>query len=181
LLFVHGIAIGYNRDRIAAAAERMPTRLATAAVAAVAGFTVFALCNPWADGPSWLHLRLISDDRFTYMYGHFFMLKELGAARLVNLAVGLPVAYAALTRSWSLLRPLHPLFVALGQQSLGAFVLHVYALVLLAYLPVPADVMTNTAVQAAILVAIAGVLSGMPRLRGRLRPSAPLPARPIAA
>ena len=180
LLFVHGIAVGYYRDRIGEAAERTPKWLAGAAVVGLSGFAMFAFCNPWMDGPSWLRLRLISDDRFTYVYGHFFMLKELGAARLVNLGVGLPVGYAALTRCWSLTRPLHGLFITLGQQSLGAFVLHVYAVLLLAYLPIPGDVLTNTLIQAAIVVGIAVALSAIQRLRGWQRPSASLSAQAIA-
>lgn len=181
LLFVHGIAIGYHRDRLGAVAERMPKRLAGAAVFALLGFTVFAFCNPWADGPSWLRLHLLSDDRFGYVYGHFFLLKELGAARLVNLAVGLSVFYSALTRWWSLVRPLHSLFITLGQQSLGAFVLHVYAVLFLAYLPVPAGPLANTIIQVTIVVGIAVALSVIQRMRAPQRATQPLPAQAIAA
>jgi hypothetical protein len=181
LLFVHGIVIGYHRDQITAAAERIPPRLAAAAVVSLFAFTVFALCNPWTDGPSWLRLRLLSGDRFGYVYGHFFLLKELGAARLANLAVGLSVAYGALTRWWSLVRPLHALFITLGQQSLGAFVLHVYAVLLLAYLPVPAGPLVNTLVQVAIVVGIAAALNAVQRLRTQQRATPPMPAQAIAA
>ena len=181
LLFVHGVAIGYYRERISAAVERMPAWLPTAAAVATVAFALFAFCNPWTEGPSWLRLGLLSPERFTSVYGRYFPLKQLGVGRLLNLAIALPVAYAMLTRCWDLVRPLHTVFITLGQQSLGAFVVHVYVVLLLAYLPLPATVLIDTLAQAAIVVSIAGVLQGVQRFRRRRPAAAPLPAQPLAA
>jgi hypothetical protein len=181
LLFVHGIAIGFHRDRLSSAVGRVMPWITPAALVAVAAFAVFAFCNPWTDGPAWLRLRLVSPEVFTDLYGRFFSLSDLGPGRLLNLTVGLPVAYWSLTRYWSFLRPLHAFFTTLGQRSLGAFVLHVYALLLLAYLPFGDDVLINTLVQGAILVGTVAVLNTLHRPRAPQRPATLLPAEPLAA
>jgi hypothetical protein len=164
LLFVHGIAIGYYRDRVSAFVLERSKLLTSVAALASAAFIVFALCNPWAAGPSWLHWHIVSADRFTQLYGRYFGLSNLGVGRLVNLAVALPLGYAVLTWCWTAASRLQIVFVTLGQQSLGAFVLHVYALVALQHLPRPNDYRLNTLLQLAIVVTIAGVLNGIQRL-----------------
>jgi hypothetical protein len=181
LIFVHGIVIGYYRESIAAAVQRMPQWVPAVVVCATVLFTAFALCNPSTDGPSWLYASLMSPDRFTGLYGRYFVLKHLGVGRLLNLAVALPTGYALLTRCWWLIRPLHGIFITLGQQSLGAFVLHVYALVLIPYLPLSGDVLINTLAQIAIVVCIAGILGGRPRRKLPQRAPTPLAAEPYAA
>jgi hypothetical protein len=135
LLFVHGLAIGYHRERVSAFVARLPRAASIAGAGVCAALMVFALCNPWAGGPSWLHLGVISPERFTYLYGHFFGLTDLGIGRVLNLAIGLPFGYAVLTWGWRMASPLGIVFVTLGQRSLGAFVLHVYGILLLAALP----------------------------------------------
>ena len=73
------------------------------------------------------------------------------------------------------------MFVVLGQRSLGAFVLHVYGLLLLAHLPLPDGIWINTLAQVTLVCAIATLLNSAQRLRDRRR-SAPLPqAEPLAA
>ena len=181
LLFVHGIAIGYHRDRLSSAVDRVLPFVAPTAVLAATAFAVFALCNPWTEGPAWLRLRLVSPELFTYLYDRFFSLKDLGVGRLLNLAIGLPVAYGVLTRYWSLARPLHNVFITLGQQSLGAFVLHVYALLLLAFIPFGDGVLINTMVQVLILVGTVATLQALKRPRASQRPAPLLPAEPLAA
>jgi len=84
-----------------------------AAATAAAMLMVFALCNPWLDGPSWLRWRLVSADRFSYLYTRYFGLTGLQIGRLVNLAVALPVGFVALARCWAILRPVQSLFVTL--------------------------------------------------------------------
>jgi hypothetical protein len=176
LLFVHGIAIGYHRDAVAAFAGRLPRSLPRAAMILTAAFTLFAFCNPWTDGPSWLHLGLISPEAFASAYERFFTLSELRVGRLLNLTIALPLAHVMLTRHWGLLRPLETLFVTLGQRSLGAFVLHVYGLLLLAHVRIADGLLINTIVQVALVVAIAALLNGTQILRSARRPQAP-PAR----
>jgi len=136
LLFVHGIAIGYYRNDIAAFVSRLPAITPRVALSVTAAFSIFAFCNPWADGPSWLHLHVVSPDRFSSLYERYFALSSLGIGRLLNLSIALPVGYAMLTRYWALARPFETVLVALGRRSLGAFVLHVYGLLLLAHLPI---------------------------------------------
>jgi hypothetical protein len=183
LLFVHGLAIGYHRDRIGAFVARCPRTIPILVGAASAAFVVFALCNPWMEGPSLLRWTVVSPDHFTDLYFRFFTLSDLGIGRVLNLAVALPVGYALLTRCWALVRPFGIVFVTLGQQSLGAFVLHIYGLLLLAHLPVlhANNLWIDTLVQLALIVAIAALLNGMQRVQLRRPAMTAARARPLAA
>jgi hypothetical protein len=181
LLFVHGITIGYHRNDVSAFVARMPAITPRVAVLATAGFTIFAFCNPWTEGPSWLHLRVMSPERFTYLYEHYFTLSDLQVGRLLNLSIALPVAYLMLTRYWALVRPLESVFVVLGQRSLGAFVLHVYGLLLLANLPLPDGIWVGTLTQMTLVCTIAALLSGGKVVRSRSRRAPQEQAQPLAA
>ncbi len=163
LLFVHGIAFGYYRERIGAFLERAPRSLPMASAGVTAAFITFALCNPWTDGPQLLHWTLISPERFSELYYQYFNLEDLGIGRLVNLAVGLPIGYALLTVCWRVAQPFARVFVTLGQQSLGAFVLHVYAIMLIAHTSATDGLWTNTLLQVAAILAIAALLNGIKR------------------
>jgi hypothetical protein len=161
LLFVHGLAIGYHRKRLGALVAGVPRWVPAATVAAAAAFILFALSNPWTDGPAALHWNFLDADRFSELYAQYFGLSELGVGRLLNLAVGLPIGYAALTAFWKAARPLGAVLIPLGQQSLGAFVLHVYALLLIAHLPEQTGgLWINTAVHLAAILAITALLAG---------------------
>jgi hypothetical protein len=179
LLFVHGIAIGYHRDRIAASIAGTSRIVLPVAAVATAGFVVFAFSNPWTDGPAWLQLHVISADRFSELYERYFSLSALGVGRLLNLAVALPVGYAMLTRFWPLARHLEPLFVTLGQRSLGAFVLHVYGVLFLANANLPESSLGHAVAQLAIVCGIAALLNLSNLVRDRRR--APARAQPLAA
>jgi hypothetical protein len=181
LLFVHGITIGYHRIDITNFASRAPRIARAAAALATASFGIFAFCNPWSDGPSWLHLAVVGPDRFADMYSRYFGLTVLGIGRLANLAIALPLAYAGVTRYWSLLRPLHSVFVTLGQRSLGAFVLHVYGLLLLAHTPFQRGVVINTVVQMMFVITIAALLDGARLTRARRQRPAAVHIEPLAA
>jgi len=176
LLFVHGVAIGCNRERISEFVARSPKVLPIVVAGASAAFMVLALCNPWMDGPQWLRWDVVSPERFTDLYYRYFALAGLGIGRLLNLAVALPLGYALLTWGWKVARPLGIVFVTLGQRSLGAFVLHVYGLLLLAHLPHMDDIWTNTLLQLMLIVAIAALLHGAHGLRTSRR--APMMAHP---
>jgi hypothetical protein len=164
LLFVHGIAIGYHREGVGAFASRWSKPVLVTAAAAVAIFFVFASCNPWSDGPAWLRLSIVSPARFASLYGRYFGLTELGIGRVLNLAVALPLGYAALTAAWPRIRLLHAIFVTLGQHSLGAFVLHTYGLLVTAQVGSVDHVWVNAAVQVLLIAAITVVLAGSRRL-----------------
>src|SRR6185295_9128688 len=101
LLFVHGLAIGYYRDQVTEFVARCPRFVPIAVASAAAAFIVFALCNPWMDGPPLLRWDVVSPERFTQLYFHYFTLTDLGIGRLLNLAVALPVGYALLTWGWT--------------------------------------------------------------------------------
>src|SRR6185503_20452063 len=160
LLFVHGITIGYHREDIATIAARSPKALPIGIGCACALFMAFALSNPSVDGPAWLYWRVVSPDRFFALYDKYFSLSDLGIGRLLNLGVALPVGYALLAWQgiWNVAGRLQTLFVTLGQGSLGAFVLHVYGLLLLAHLPETETLWINTVMQVVLIVGIeAGV------------------------
>jgi hypothetical protein len=159
----------------------MPTITPRAAVLIAAGFMIFAFCNPWTDGPSWLHLRVVSPEHFTSLYERYFTLSDLRVGRLLNLSIGLPVAYVMLTRYWALARPLEAVFVVLGQRSLGAFVLHVYGLLLLAHLPLSDSIWINTLAQVTFIYTIATLLRSAQRLRSRRHRISHEQAEPLAA
>ena len=180
LLFVHGIAIGYHRDAIAGFAARLPRFAPAAAGVTAAAFALLALCNPWADGPAWLHVHLVSPERFATMYGRYFMLRDLRAGRLLNLLIGLPLGYALLTRFWSAARRFHTVFGVLGRRSLGAFALHVYGLLLVAQLQLPDGIWINALVQAMLVLTIAATLN-MPQLLRIRREAGPRRPEQLAA
>jgi hypothetical protein len=167
LLFVHGITIGYHRDRIAAFRARCPKVLPMAIAAGAVAFMAVALSNPSVTGPSWLRWGVVSPQHFLSMYDRYFSLSDLGLGRLLNLAVALPCGYALLTRGWALASRFQGLFVTLGQGSLGAFVLHVYGLLLLAHLPSTDEVWINTLVQVLLIIGIAMLLDSIHRWKVR--------------
>ena len=170
LLFVHGIAIGYHRNDVSAFVARMPTHHAASGGArrppasrssrsAIRGLTV-------RRGFTWASCRRTGSRPCTSSY---FTLSDLRVGRLLNLSIALPVAYVMLTRYWALARPLETVFVVLGQRSLGAFVLHVYGLLLLAHLPLPDGIWINTLAQVTLVFAIATLLTSAQSLRYRGR------------
>jgi len=171
LLFVHGIAIGYYREAITASVPQWPRGALVAAALTTAAFMVFALSNPLADGPSWLRSGLISRELFTHVYERYFSLSDLGVGRLLNLAIALPIGYMLLTWCWPIARASQAVFVTLGEQSLGAFVLHVYGLIILSNLPHPEGVWANTAAQVLLILAIASALNWMKRMGVKQKPA----------
>jgi hypothetical protein len=176
LLFVHGIVIGYYRDRIGAIAAQIPKAVPIAVAGACLMFMGFALSNPSIEGPSWLQWRLVSPQLFTTLYKDYFSLEDLGIGRVLNLAVALPTGYALLR--WRHLQfitgPCQALFVTLGRASLGAFVLHVYGLMLLAYLPQSDQLWINTLVQVLLILTIAGILKAQQLVIATTPPRVPL-------
>jgi hypothetical protein len=183
LLFVHGITIGYHRQDIAAASARCPKALPIGVGCACVVFMAFALSNPSVDGPAWLYWRVISPDRFFTLYDKYFSLTDLGIGRILNLGVALPVGYALLAwrALWGVVGRLQALFVTLGQGSLGAFVLHVYGLLLLAHLPETETLWINTIMQVLLIVGIAAALKAINRVPVRRRMPIQAHVQPVAA
>jgi len=186
LLFVHGITIGYHREQIAHFVKhRLRLFPAAIAVASVV-FMAFALSNPLMEGPAWLHWRVFSPQQFSDLYERYFSLTDLGLGRILNLAVALPFGYGLL--AWrgvaTVASRLQGVFVTLGQGSLGAFVLHVYGLLVLAHLPETDQLLVNTVVQIALIVTIAVVLKALKRVSTARRQQRVATARvelPVAA
>jgi hypothetical protein len=183
LLFVHGITIGYHRQDIATVAARCPKALPIGVGCACAVFMAFALSNPSVDGPAWLYWRVISPDHFFTLYDKYFSLTDLGIGRILNLGVALPVGYALLAwrALWGVVGRLQALFVTLGQGSLGAFVLHVYGLLLLAHLPETETLWINTVMQVLLIVGIAAALKAINRVPVRRRMPIQAHVQPVAA
>jgi|SRR5262245_6993932 len=181
LLFVHGLALGYHRDQIGTLVSRLPRLVPIGTAAASVAFIVFAFCNPWTEGPGLLHWNLVSPDRFAGLYSDYFTLSDLGIGRLLNLAVSLPIGYAALSALWRVARPFGKVFITLGQQSLGAFVLHVYALLFMAHLSPENGIWANTLVQLAAILSIAALLHAIRRFSPRRRPVMTPTTQPLAA
>lgn len=179
LLFVHGLVIGYHRERLAAFVAVHGKALLGIVAAASAAFMMVAFCNPFADGPEWLRFGLISPETFSSMYDRYFAFSDLGIGRLLNLAVALPVGYALLAWLWGFAGRFQALFVTLGQASLGAFVLHVYGLLLLDHLPGAGELWIDTIAQILLVIAIAGTLHLMRRWRKARRQV--LTPQPMAA
>jgi hypothetical protein len=164
LLFVHGITIGYHRERLAAWLPHRKPLVGVIATASAA-FMVVAFCNPLTDGPQWMRFGLISPETFSSMYERYFAFSNLGIGRLANLAVALPLGYVLLSGVWGFAVRFQALFVTLGQASLGAFVLHVYGLLLLDHLPGAGELWINTVAQILLVGVIAGALGAMRKWR----------------
>jgi hypothetical protein len=182
LLFIHGIVIGVHRKQIRAVVDAVPQGFPLAIAGAAAAFVVLALSNPWAEGPAFLHWNVVSAERFTDLYFTYFPLTELGIGRLLNLAVGLPVAYVLLTWCWRIARPFGVLFVTLGQQSLAAFIMQVYVVLMIEQLPIfqANNFWVNTIAQVVVLAGMVALLKGAGRVRALMasrdgRGSAPPP------
>ena len=176
LLFVHGIVIGYYREQIGALAVRIPRPVPIAIAAASLAFMAFAMSNPMGDAPAWLRWRVVSPQAFSRLYETYFSLSDLGVGRLLNLAVALPTVYALL--AWRgvqvLVSPIQSVLVTIGRASLGAFVLHVYGLMVLAHLPQSDQLWINTGVQLLLIGAIAGLLKAQQIVRSTTPPRVPL-------
>jgi hypothetical protein len=76
-------------------------------------------------------------------------------------------------------RPVHVIFVTLGNDHWARSCFHVYGLLLLAHLPHADDLWANTHAQVVLIVAIAALLNGAQRLRVSQRTV--MPAQPLAA
>jgi len=181
LLFVHGIAMGYYRDKLGACASRLPRFVPFAVCTVSIAFVVFAFCNPWTEGPDVLRWTFVSPERFTSLYSDYFALSDLGIGRLLNLAVSLPVGYAALSALWRVARPFGAVFITLGEQSLGAFVLHVYAVLVMAHMSPESGIWTNTLVQLTAILTIAALLHAVRRLSSHRRTVMTPRPQPVAA
>lgn len=128
LIYFHGLAAGYHRDRVEAFFAGRWGRWAIAA-----SLLVFLAClflaqnatNPFL--PPWAHLRLVPVSTFDALYAAYFQKNTLGLGRLLNYAAALVTAFTVLTIFW---KPIHRalgwFFIPIGQATLYVFIVHVY-------------------------------------------------------
>jgi len=162
LIYFHGMAAGYHRERVFAfMSSRRGRPLLIACCILFCAFLFFAQNTPNPLVPAYSRLSLIPPGTYSYLYEHYLLKNTLGILRVVNDAVALVVALTLLTRLWRPVnRALGWFFIPLGQASLYVFVVHVYVLALtsnavpLRITPAPPDLWLNTLVHTAALAAL---------------------------
>jgi hypothetical protein len=126
VLFVHGLAIGYHRERVwhFMGGKQGRSIFAAACVLFVA-FLFWAQNTPNPMIPSYARISIIPADVYSAVYARFMQKNTLGILRLLNYASVLIVGYAALTRFWKpIRRSVGWFFIPLGQASLYVFIVH---------------------------------------------------------
>jgi hypothetical protein len=136
LLFIHGMAAGWHRDRLIVAARNLGRATVAALVLLAAAFSFYALNNPWNEIPFGMRFAMIPEHEFGWVYYWFFDRKTLGIGRLINTFLVVGGLYALLTVYWQPLRRwLGGLFVPIGSVTLYVFVVHVIFVLLVANVP----------------------------------------------
>jgi len=138
LTYLHGVAIGMHRKRIAEVLEDDRIRRSLLVVCGILfiAFAFFAQNNPNPRLPDWTRISMIPPETFNHYYSLYFKKNTLGLLRILNYAVVLTLAYYALSRFWSVFnRGFGWFFVPLGQASLYAFILHVPYVMLIDLIP----------------------------------------------
>jgi hypothetical protein len=132
VLFVHGMAVGYHRRRIAEVARgRAGPVLLGAAVAVFLALAFLAQNTPNRLVPAYARLDIIPAQTFRWIYAHFGQKNTLGLLRLLDDAAVMIVSYALLSRLWTpLSKAFGWFFIPLGQASLYVFILHLYVVML---------------------------------------------------
>jgi hypothetical protein len=137
LLFVHGLAAGWYRDRLLSWARRWWGRCILAVlVLAHLALVFFSLSNPYLSNRYDVRLDLIPGAEFLQVYQAYFERRALGLGRAVDVALLLVTLYGLLTAYWKPLNAALGWFlVPLGQATLYVFVLHVFFALLVANVP----------------------------------------------
>jgi hypothetical protein len=132
LLYVHGVTLGYHRERVFAfMSSRRGRPLLIACWILFGAFFFFAQNTPNPLLPSYARLSLIPPAVFNKLYDPYFLKNTLGPLRVLNDAVAMVACLTLLTLLW---RPIERafgwFFIPIGQASLYVFVVHVYILAL---------------------------------------------------
>jgi hypothetical protein len=132
LLFFHGMAAGFHRDKLTQLMQssfRKPV-LYLAGVLTL-GFLFFTLNHPYVV-PPYLSLSVIPAQTFERLYAAYFSKRNLGLLRIVNYVAALTVCYYLLTRYWKVIdKSAGWFFVPLGRASLYVFAVHIGVIVLI--------------------------------------------------
>jgi hypothetical protein len=136
LLFLHGLALGYNREGVFSfMSSRSGRPLLIGCCVLFGAFLFFAQNTPNPLIPPYARLSLIPPAVFNTLYDPYFLKNTLGPLRVVNDAVALVASLTFLTLLW---RPIERVFggffIPLGQASLYVFIVHVYVLALVSNL-----------------------------------------------
>jgi len=137
LIFFHGMALGWHREKVLPLITRIPA--IPLAAAGMALFFVFIALNAphplfW-NGPT---LSLIPAETFHSLYGNWFQKTPLGLGRLLNNLALFIIAYYLLSRYWRIAhKGLGWLVIPLGQASLYVFTVHIYVILLVSNTPLP--------------------------------------------
>ncbi len=138
VLFVHGLSVGYHREKISAFMEGSWRKYVLASAAFL--FVLFLFLtqnNPNPEMPWYGKLSVIPADFFNKLYFNYFQKNTLGILRLVNYAAALIICYYLLTKYWVIIKKaLGWYFIPVGQASLYVFVMHVFVIYILWNIPV---------------------------------------------
>lgn len=157
LLFVHGMAAGWHRDRLISAVRGAGTRTLVAAALLAAAFSFYALNNPWNHIPLGMRFALIPEHNFGWVYYWFFDRRTLGIGRIIDTLLVVGGLYAVLTAHWQTLRRwLGGLLVPIGSVTLYVFIVHVAFVLLIANVPAfqQQSLAWNTLAHTLVLLAI---------------------------
>lgn len=139
LTYIHGVAVGFHRERITEFFQDDRIRRGWLVVCGVLflGFAFFTQNNPNPEMPEWARMSVIPEDTFRAIYSAWFKKNTLGLLRIVNYVAVLSLAYYALTRYWGVFNRWFGWYlIPLGQASLYAFVIHVFFVMVLSWIPV---------------------------------------------
>lgn len=133
VIFVHGMVLGYHRERVVRALSTLPGKAAVTVL--VLGYAL-ALLWLWAGHEGLVPLGPWPADLYGRMYDDYYVRVLLQSGRLVDLALVVLVAFVALTAFWKpVSAAVGRLFVPLGQASLYVFVVHVFFVLAVANVP----------------------------------------------
>jgi hypothetical protein len=132
LLFFHGMAVGYHRQKVLDFFYGRWGKLAIGAAFLIAGaFFFFAQNTPNPFIPSYAKISWISAEFYNKVYSAYCQKNTLGLLRLLNYVCFLIVAFTILTKLWKPISScLGWFFIPLGQASLYVFIIHVFVVAL---------------------------------------------------
>lgn len=158
LLFVHGVVMGYHKNRIMEFfASREGKLLFKLMLMAFVFLCFFALNNPWYRIPLNMRLGIIPERYYSWIYSHFFERTILGTGRFFNTLIVLGVLFAFLNKWWEPCRRLLGwLLIPLGRATLYIFIVHVIFVMLIHNIEIlnHGNLLINTAAQVAAVLSI---------------------------